>query len=101
MNFFGCCLLFGLVSVVSSEVVCVCKSVNSTKLHENGGEANSKESYLVYEEMPSLKGDVCQKGDKGKNGSTGERGIKGDAGEVNITEIYKLKSQLRIGEFYT
>ena len=100
MNFFGCCLLFGLVSVISSEVVSVCKSVTSSKSLENQKETNCKESFLSYEETQNLKGDVGQKGDKGSIGNTGEKGSKGDAGEVNITEILGLKLELELCEFY-
>ena len=100
MKLFGCCLLFELVSVISSEVVSVCHSVNSTKFREIEGETNSKESFLIYKEMQKSKGDAGQKGDKGNNGSTGKKGMKGDPGKVNMTEIHELKLQIKLGKFY-
>ena len=66
MNIFGCWLLFGLVSIISLQLVSVCKSVSSTKSIENRGETNNQESILFYKEMQNLKGDGCQKGDEGK-----------------------------------
>ena len=97
MNFFGCCLLFGLISVVSSELLSVCKSVSSIQSIETGGETNSQESVLFYKEIQNLKGDGCQKGDEGNNENTGEIGKKEDTGEVNKTEIHELKLQLEQG----
>ena len=100
MNIFECCLLFGLVSFISSQLVSICKSVSSTQSIENGGETNNKESILFYKEMQNLKGDGCQKDNKMNNGSTGEIGTKGDPGVVNMTEIHELKLQLEQGEFH-
>ena len=100
MNFFVCWLLFGLVSVILSDIVSVCKSVTSSKSYENEEETNCKESFLFYEETQNLKGDVGQKGDEGDKGNTGEKGSKGDTGEVNITEIHELKLELELGEFF-
>ena len=100
MNLFECCLLFGLVSVISSQLVSVCKSVSSTQSIENGRETNNQESILFYKEMHNLKGDGYQKCNKGNNGSTGKIGTIGDTGEVNMTEIHELKLQLEQGEFY-
>ena len=100
MNLFKYCFLFALVDVISSEMVSVCKSVSSSKYHENGEETNSEESFLFYEEMQNTKGDVGQKGEKGNNGTTGIKGTKGAKGEVNMTVIHELKLQLELGEFH-
>ena len=97
MNLFECCLLFGLVSVASSQFLSVCKPIGSSLCRENEGDANST---LVYKEMQNSKGDAGQKGDKGNNGSTGETGTKGDPGEVNMTEIHELQMQFEQGEFH-
>ena len=97
MNLFECCLLFGLVSVISSQLVSVCKSVGSSTSLKNEGNANST---LVYKEMQNSKGNAGQKGYKGNNGSTGEIGTKGDPGEVNMTDIHELQVQLEQGESY-
>ena len=100
MNLFGCCLLGGIVSVISSEVGTVCESISSSDFDKNGDETNSKKSFLIYKEMQNSKGDVGQKGDKGNNGSTGKKGTKGDTEKVNMTEIHELKLQLKLGEFH-
>ena len=100
MNLFEYCLLFGSVSVISSQLVSVCKSGSSTQSIANGGETNNQESIIFCPEMQNLKGDGYQKGNKGNNGSTGEIGTKGDTGEINITEIHELKLQLEQGEFH-
>ena len=100
MDLLKYCLLLGLVNVILSEMVSVCKSVSSSKYHENGGETNSEESFLFYEEMQNTKGDVGQKGEKGNNGTTGMKGTKGAKGEVNMTIIHELKLQLELGEFH-
>ena len=88
MNLFGCCLLFGFVSAISSKVGKVCKS---STFDENGGETNNKKSFFIYREMQNSKANVGQKGDKGN---------KGDTGEVNMTGIHELKLQLELGEFH-
>ena len=100
MNLFVCCLLCGIVSVISSEVMTVCESISSSDFDKNGGETNSKKLFLIYKEMQNSKGDVGQKGDKGNNGSTGTKGTKGDTGVINMTEINEMKLQLELGEFY-
>ena len=100
MNLFEFCLLFDLVSGISSQLVSVCKSVSSIESIENGGETNNQESILFYKEIENLKGDGCRKGNKGNNGSTGEIGTKGDTGEVNMTEVHELKLQLEQGELH-
>ena len=100
MHLFKYCLLLGLVNVILSEMMSVCKSVSSLKYHENGGETNSEKSFLFYEKMQNTKGDVGQKGEKGNNGITGMKGTKGAKGEVNMTVIHDLKLQLELGEFH-
>ena len=100
MNLFKCWFLFGFVNVVPSEIVSVCKSVSSSKYHENEGETDCKKSFLFHKEMQNIKEDLGQKGDKGNRGTTGEKGTKGDTGKINMTEIHELKLKLKLGEFY-
>ena len=100
MNLFKCCFLFGFVTVASSEIVSICKSVSSSKYHENEGETDCKESLLFHEKMQNTKENVGQKGDKGNRGSNGEKGTKGGTEKVNMTEIHELKLELKLGEFH-
>ena len=87
-----------MLNIASSQLMGICKIINSTDSQKNNEHRQQNESVFVIRE--TLFDQNKEKGEKGDKGSYGPKGEKGEPVNVNKTITYDLRKQVELGKSF-